>query len=186
MRFACVLLVASLAYAAPAFAGTTFVGTNLGLQVVSPAQGNGDSVTLFDAPSSTNLFFGGFVPGIRIGQITSGGHDEVALDTGFSILSGSGSTFSSIAGTINFQHDFGSTGAMPYLTGGLGLNALSGDGTTQTSTIFGAGIGVRTKMANGHGGTRIEARFDRVVTGETGGVDLNVIGLKFGFDLFVD
>ena len=186
MRIAFLIAAASLTFAAPAVA-TTFVGTNLGVQILSPTEGNGESVTLFEAPSSTNLFFGGFVPGIRIGQITSGGQDEVSLDTGFSILTSNGSTFSSVAGTINFQHDFGTSGATPYLTGGIGLDALSGGGSsTQTNTILGAGFGVRTKMANGHGGTRIEVRYDRVVTGETGGVDLNVIGVKFGFDLFVD
>src|SRR2546426_11103062 len=98
-RFALpVAVVIALAAFPPAHAATLTVGTNLGLNVVTPKNG-GDSQLTVGVPGSVGQLVPGFQPGFRIGVIATGGAHEVFFEPGLYILHVSSQTLTQFEGT---------------------------------------------------------------------------------------
>lgn len=184
----CLLLALFLALpAGPAMAARTSFGANWGL-TIHHIQG-GDNTTIIGIPAEVSSF----QPGIRIGVSDEKMRNELYFDTGFSLLSGGGSLHT-IEVTANYQYTFPSEKlSSPYLTVGAGAISEGVDvgfgSVSAVSAVFGAGVGVRTRLQNDHGAFRVEARVDRITEGKDG---VNVLidkatlyGIKAGFDLWL-
>ena len=173
---------AALVFVTPAHAGNWSLGANMGLSFESPD--GGDMVTVIGWPSS--------VLGLRVGFVGQNPVHEVYVDSGLEVLSTKGFSQHAVQVTGNYQYNFKSTGSnAPFLTGGLGfasVGASDGSSVSAVATLFGGGIGLRHKMANGNGTLRGEARFDHNTEGKDGGAVIvsaaNTFGIKLGFDLW--
>lgn len=187
---AVVLLTILVLGARPAAADWS-IGNNFGLSILMPSEGGGDTNVLLDVPSGSGLgfFFLAAQPGLRFGFTNDARRDEFHLDTGLSIISGGGDSFTTLQLTGNYQHAFGdATRSQPYITAGLGTNLVSGGGSSASSFVVGAGVGQRVWVADGHGSVRFELRFDRLgEVKESGYVvqeAINSFQMRFGFDLW--
>lgn len=173
------ITLAALLAAGSASAATVVVGPDLGFDVYS-AEGF-QSSTSFSIPSSSDPFLGGFRPGMRLGVWDATRRNEVFLDTGLNVLSSGGDAFSTFVGTLNYAYAF-NAGTSPYLTLGGGVASISYGGISESYSIFGGGVGGRHRLAHGHGGVRLEVRYDRVSSGKSN-YSVNIVGMKLGFDL---
>jgi len=195
-RLSLPFLVSLLVLASPpAHAATNWsLGANLGFSFVNPDQG--DNLMIFAWPANADAF----QPGIRIGMVKEKSPTEFYIDTGLSIFDGGSSSSSAFELTGNFQYNFDAEAAKttsPYVTAGIGIVTASFDSGSgsggfdvgATSAIFGFGGGLRHRVAGGHGTIRTELRYDRVTEGDDGSVvvidDAGIIGIKFGFDLWM-
>jgi hypothetical protein len=183
--------------AASASTGRWSIGADLELTFVNPEVGSNS--TVFAWPGDGNA--PAYQPGMRIGYEFAGKPSEVYVNTGLDLVTGDGSSLTTFELTGNYQYNFHGSKpktSTPYLTGGLGLvsasyNVGTGFGSLDvgaTSLIYGFGVGMRHRVADGHGSIRTEARFDHLTEGDDGGVVViessNLIGLKVGFDLWLD
>jgi hypothetical protein len=167
------------------------VGNNFGLSILMPSEG-GDTSVLVDVPSGSGLgfFLLAAQPGLRFGFTNDAHRDEFHLDTGLSIISGNGDSFTTLQITGNYQHAFGGadTKSQPYVTAGLGTNLVTGGGTSVNALVLGGGVGQRLWVADGHGSVRFELRFDRIgevkESGFTVQQAMNSFQMRFGFDLW--
>jgi hypothetical protein len=184
MRFARFVTLAVLLLAAPAHSATTTLGTNFGVQFIS-SSGASNTLTVFGAPSAPSALLGGVAPGLRVGGLTDGETEEFYLDMGWSLASANGESIYAILNTLNYQHNFGAPGAQPFVTLGAGVLVEGYASVSESYPIFGGGVGLRHDIASGHGDVRFEFRFDRVFASRSQGEDLNVVGIKVGFDLLV-
>lgn len=195
-RARCVGILAMLAMWAMALAARPAsadwsVGNNLGLSILMPS-GGGDTAVLFDAPAGAGSGFLmlGAMPGMRFGFTNDARQEEFHLDSGLSLISGSGDSFTSLQITGNFQHAFRprSQGSQPFITLGAGANLLSGGGTSVSSLVMGLGIGQRVWVADEHGSVRFELRYDRVGEAKDNGYvvqeALNTFQVRIGYDLW--
>jgi len=170
-----------LVLASPALAGNWSLGTNLGVSLYHPE--DGEDLTLIAIPSSAVFF----QPGLRVGFTGTNSPHEFYLDTGVSDLDGD---VTRILFTGNYQYNFASkTNTSFYLTGGLGFLNVSIVDVGATSLMLGAGVGARFRVANGHGSIRTELRYDRVAEGDDGAIEVfdeaGLVGFKLGFDLWM-
>ncbi len=157
------------------------LGTNLGLMVFDPS-GGGGSTTIFEMPNTV----GDLQPGLRLGFRPSDPHHELYLNTGLIYTSRSGHNSHFLEATVNYQYNLTPQEATSaYLTAGGGLLTVGGSNeTASTSGIFGGGLGVRFRVAEGHGSLRAEARLDRF--GESDSIhEGTMFGLRLGFDLWL-
>lgn len=184
------LSLSVLALGARPAAADWSVGNNFGVSILIPTEG-GDSNVLVDVPSGSGLgfFFLAAQPGLRFGFTNDARRDEFHLDTGLSMISGGGDSFTTLQLTGNYQHAFGdATKSQPYLTAGLGTNLVTGGGSSASSFVVGGGVGQRIWVADGHGSVRFELRFDRLgEVKESGYViqqAINAFQMRFGFDLW--
>ena len=69
-----------------------------------------------------------------------------------------------------------------WLTLGLGFSRISFEGDSQTSVLYGGGVGIRERLRHGHGSVRI----DRADSQESYSEPVNIIGVHVGFDLDLD
>ncbi len=177
MRVSLLVFVMTL-FALPCHAMTWTIGPGIGFDVYSAS---GESFLVVAAPSGTDILFGGFRPGLRIGAWDVNLRNQVFTDVSFMSYSGSGLTLHAFSGTFNYAYAFKS-GSSPYLTAGIGFANFGGDGSSDTATMFGVGVGGRHRLSHGHGGIRIEARYDRADAPQF--VEpINIVGVRFGFDL---
>ena len=58
-------------------------------------------------------------------------------------------------------------------------------GSSDSYAMLGGGLGLRNEVASGHGDVRFEFRCDRAFASDALGEDLNVLGIKAGFDLLL-
>ena len=196
MRLAAPLLAASflLLAAVPARAGWS-VGANLGVSVFEPKEG--ENVTTVQWPNQ------GSSPGLRIGwtpRDTS--HVRWYLDAGASVTSSDATKNTGLQGTANVQYDWKPAAILsPYATLGAGIvmSSFEGDvfvpGTgsvsrvdaSATGAVFGFGVGLRRRVAGGHGMLRGELRYDQFSEGKDGTMILIREGgttqVRLGFDL---
>ena len=178
-RVPLVLLALSLP-ASAAHAATFTAGTNFGFMVQ-----HSEGSSSFDvAIPSGNVLFGEIEPGLRLGIIGSNGGEEGFLNTGFTLLSGSGETFYALVNTLNYQHNFSPGGVSPYVTAGLGFVTIGDTGNNETNLIVGGALGVRTKVADGHGAFRSELRIDHLNESDARR-SFDSVGLQLGFDLWI-
>jgi len=175
------LLLALVLVALPggsARAATWSIGPNLGLDVLTS---NGDNLLILGVPANNGPFTG-FTPGLRIGVLDATGRNQLFFDTGLQVLSSGGSSVQSTTATANYAYHF-QEGSGPYLTAGLGFLMLGFDASTQTQLRYGAGAGMRQRLAHGHGAVRLEARLDVLDPTESQIDSLKDFGLRIGFDL---
>lgn len=207
MRIFCSLLTAAcfLAVLPRASSAHVGLGTNLGLTIQTPPEGGHNTTTVLGWPNSATHL----QPGIRIGYSLVPRH-EVYLNTGVHYQSQSDSQsdekthFIEATVTVNYQYNFrGDAGFTPYATVGGGLVTartsgelngadFNGDPITisysdsYSSPLFGGGLGIAGKVADGSGRLRAEVRYDRVTKG--GDVFITkgaMIAIRLGFDLWM-
>lgn len=157
------------------------LGTNLGLMIHS-VTGASENTTIFEWPNSAR----DLQPGLRLGIRPSNEHHEVYLNSGVIYTSRGGNTGHMIEATANYQYNFSpADAASAYFTAGGGLLAVGGSSeSSSTSGLFGAGLGTRFRVAEGHGSLRAELRYDRL--GESARVaEADMFGIRFGFDLWM-
>jgi hypothetical protein len=172
-----------------AMATHTSLGANYGVTIYHPE--GGDNTTIIGVPASASTF----QPGLRMGVSDEKMKNELYFDTGFSLLSGNGGIHTFVV-TANYQYTFPSEKlSSPYVTAGIGAISAGGDvglsgSISAVSADFGAGLGVRTKLQNGHGAFRIEARVDHIGEGKDRGTQViesaTLFGVKAGFDIWLD
>lgn len=153
------------------------LGTNLGLTIQTPPEG-GHNTTIFEWPNSAiNL-----QPGIRVGY-SPVPHHEMYLNTGVYYRSQTNEKFHIIEATVNYQYNLrGDAGFTPYVTAGGGIVTANTSGESESvdfnddpitisysdsysSPLFGGGLGIAGKVADGSGRLRAEVRYDRVTKG---------------------
>jgi opacity protein-like surface antigen len=173
----------------PALATDWSMGTNLGLTIVSPEEG--DNVTAFALPGAV----GGLQPGMRFGYVfTDKPQHELFVDTGLLFYSTENYSNNAFELTGNYQWNMVPNAVlMPYATAGFGFLFQSnkyGDETYgATSALFGLGFGVRRTIASGAGSLRAELRFDRITEAKDGDIIIvpngNAFTVKLGYDLWL-
>jgi hypothetical protein len=157
------------------------VGPNLGLDVLTS---QGDNLVLIGVPASSGPFLG-FTPGLRLGVRDASEQNQLFFDTGLQVISSSGSSLYTFTGTANYARAF-HEGSSPYVTAGLGVHVIGGDGSSERLLRYGAGLGIRQVLPHGHGAIRIETRVDVLDPTETLIQSLTDFGLRIGFDLDLD
>ena len=182
-RWICATIVAVLTFAAvPVHAGGWSIGSNLGISVLHP-KGGEDNLLALGVPGSAGQLVPGFQPGLRLGFGASG--NEGFFDVGLNTLAVSGETISAFQVSANYQHDFSATGSSSYFTVGAGILGQSYESQTHSNLIVGGGLGVRNRVADGHGALRAEMRLDYITEDTRGFVGGLLFGIKFGFDLWM-
>lgn len=192
MKTRWIMVAALLAgFAAPARAMNWSLGANLGLVIVDPTEDGLESVTLLGLPSQGFITIVGS-PGLRVGFIGESPRHQFYFDNGLSMFSTEGVNFTSAQFTANYQYNLTRTSTQPYVTLGGGLahfrseDFLFGDESVMAG-MFGGGLGVQHRLGHGRGSLRAEIRLDHVVEDDGGVVpESNNIGLKFGFDLWMN
>lgn len=161
------------------------IGSNFGFTVVQP-KGGGDNLVAIGLPGSVGQVIPGFQPGMRVGFPFGAGANETYFDAGLSSLTASGETLTGYQVTANLQHNLSSTGSSsPYFTVGGGVLGQSYPSESFSNPILGGGLGLLGRVADGHGTLRAELRFDYVFEDQQGFEGGSVLGIKFGFDLWI-
>lgn len=139
-------------------------------------------------------------PGLRVGYLAPSGRWDLNADVG--LVHRSGTPFSdetSIELMPQVQANApGRGGFSPFVNGGVGLvherrSVSATRSTSATRPVFGAGIGVRKSVSDGHGLLRVELRYDHLPKHER---ELgpfttftffatNMFSVKLGFDLLL-
>jgi hypothetical protein len=176
-KFAPVLVI-GIALAIPSHAATLSIGPSVGFDVYSAS---GSSLVVVSAPVGSDVIIGGLRPGLRLGLRDATGQHTAFTDVSMMSLSGSGSTWSSFSGTINYAYAF-REGTSPYITAGIGFANTSFDNDSETATMIGGGVGVRRALGHGHGAVRLEGRYDRADS-QSFSEPVNILGMRVGFDL---
>ena len=146
-------------------------------------------------------------PGIRVGYIAPSDHWDLNVDIGLMHRSGTignDQTAVELLPQVQANNEYklkntrGGGGFSSFVNGGVGIvyeraSTLSNSSTTATRPVFGAGIGVRKSVSDGHGLLRLELRYDHLPEhikelspSETFTFfATNQFSVKFGFDLLV-
>lgn len=139
-------------------------------------------------------------PGIRVGYLAHGSNWDVVTDIGLVHRSGTiGSTETTFQLLPQVQLNGSERGGIrPFLNAGVGIVHESADTSpnnpiSATRPVFGAGIGARKSVSDGHGLVRLELRYDRLseqskVLSPSSTFTFpatNMFSVKFGFDLLV-
>ena len=178
MRKIAATLVIGIVLAVPSHAATLSIGPSVGFDLYSA---NGSTSVIVSAPTGSDFLFGSLKPGLRIGVRDATGRNTVFTDVSLMAFSNSGSTLHMFSGTLNYARAF-REGTSPYVTAGIGFSNLGGEGSSETITLVGGGVGVRHPLEHGHGAIRLEGRYDRADSGDFS-EPLNIIGVRLGFDL---
>jgi hypothetical protein len=176
------LVVCALALASSSRAETWSIGPSIGVEVMGSG---GFAVAVFGMPAGPDVFAPTVTPGLRIGATTESGHHQGFLDTSVQLVAGTGGTYYRSAATLNYLYAFRS-GSSPYVTFGAGLSNFGFDGAGESFTLYGLGLGVRSRLGHGHGALRVELRYDHGQAQQYRGDALHTIGLRIGFDLDLD
>ncbi len=140
-------------------------------------------------------------PGIRVGYLAPSGRWDLNADVGLVHVQRSGTSTDETTVEVLPQiqaNARGRGGFSPFVNGGVGFvheTVLTAYGSSISTTrpVFGAGIGVRRSVSDGHGLVRVELRYDHLperVTELTPSdsftfLATNMFSVKFGFDLLV-
>lgn len=110
-------------------------------------------------------------PGLRVGYLARGGRWDLNADVGLVTVHHSGTIGAdetTIEALPQVQVNLPSwRGVSPFVNGGVGVvheTALTAYGSSFTATrpLFGAGIGLRKSVSDGHGFIRAEFRYDHL------------------------
>lgn len=180
------LMFVPIQVARAADSGALTLGPNLGIGLVDEPGTGSDAVTSIGVPSGGGLLFGSLQPGMRFGYVGPSGRFDVYLDVALNYARSERSSFHTFLGGLNLQYNFlPEAVATPYVTAGGGFLKVGGDFIGgETDPMLGLGLGVRRMVSEGHGALRAEARYDRLLGGDTS-IDLNSFALKLGFDLWI-
>lgn len=180
-KVSCLLLAGAL-LGSPALgrAGGFVAGTNLGISVLNSTESGGSSEVMVGWPAVANLF-GGVQPGLKLGYLSDGGN-EIYVNTSWLSLSSNGETTYATANVLNVQHDVRPKATGPFFNVGAGFITIGGGGSSDSRMTLGAGLGLRSPVAAGHGAVRGELRID-YVNDSSSPASFYGIGLQFGFDL---
>jgi len=173
---------AALCLALPSHAATWSIGPSMGFDLYTL---RGQSYIIVTAPSGTDVLFGGYRPGLRLGAWDQNLRHQVFSDFDVMTYSGSGLTLHALTATINYAYAFGE-GSAPYVTAGLGFANLGADGNSDTATMYGLGVGGRHLLSHRGGSIRVEARFDRANPPGAFAEPVNILGMRVGFDLHLN
>jgi hypothetical protein len=185
-RLAVIPMLACLVLAAAPARAERSIGANLGLAYLMPERGAGGLVI-----SAPGTVFPVIQPGLRFGFSDADRANWLTLDTGLMLLESSGTSFYVLPLVASYEHHFmPARDVTPYVDFGLGVNVVGGQDDFDTALTLGAGLGMRHRLAHGHGAARVELRFDRVEEFESSGWfssgGYHQIGAKIGFDLYLD
>jgi hypothetical protein len=120
-------------------------------------------------------------PGLRFGFTGGTGHHEGYLDTAVAFYPRFDEH--SVLLTGNYQYNFDGKANTFFITGGGGPLFHKYNRYSATAFIFGGGVGLRQRVADGHGTIREEIRFD-FIPGSSSFPQTFMLGFKFGFDLW--
>jgi hypothetical protein len=178
---ALMLLTAAPLQAAEPATGAWTLGANFGVSVLSFSAG-GDNFTGFNVPSGSGLFNASIQPGMKVGYEMASGTSDIFLDLGINYANyGGGDSFYSYILTGNYQFNFSPAEVTSlYGTLGGGFHVIGGSGSSESDPLVGLGVGLRKKVADGHGAVRGEVRYDRMINGDD---SINSFALKLGVDL---
>ncbi len=154
---------------------TTTLGSSLGLDVYSSQN---SSVYAFSTGGNPLLQFAD--PGLRLGYVMP--HSEVAALIGTTVVAGEGFSFNTLSLTLDVNHLFQpASESGPY----LGVHAgVSNTGVVDESAVgaeFGAQLGTRYMVSDGHGAIRVEARYSQLRLAQE---SVGNLGLRVGYDLW--
>lgn len=139
-------------------------------------------------------------PGLRIGYVAPGRRWDLNVDLGLVRRSGTlGVDETSVELLPQIQVNARDRGGLsPFVNGGVGImhetaSTSSATSVTATRPVFGAGVGVRRSVSDGHGLVRVELRYDHLSesvkeqnpTSTFTFPATNMLSLKLGFDLLV-
>jgi len=141
-------------------------------------------------------------PGLRVGYLARGGRWDLNADVGLVTVHHTGTVGgdeTTIEALPQIQVNApGWRGLSPFVNGGVGIvheTALTSYGGSFTATrpVFGAGIGLRKPVSDGHGFIRAEFRYDHLperVTTPSYSASFtfpatDLFSVKLGFDLVV-
>lgn len=158
------------------------IGSNLGVSYIKPDQGDG--VTLLAVPNGPNLV--GTSPGFRVAGISSGRGFEFGIDLGLLYGNSGGSSFHDVnVGLDAALITDARSDTAPYVEAEVGLRNLDFFGSG-SQPYLGAGLGVRHIVASDNGAVKFGVGFRHFFENTTDGLlSLNVIDIKFGFDLWI-
>ena len=141
-------------------------------------------------------------PGLRVGYLARSGRWDLNADVGLVSVHHSG-TISADETTVGLLPQIQANapswrGVSPFVNGGVGIvheTALTayGESFAATRPVFGAGIGLRKPVSDGHGFVRAEFRYDHLPERVTSLSPLDtftfpatdMFSVKLGFDLVV-
>jgi len=168
--------------ATPASAGAWSLGSHFGLSTLKGAKGGGSS-TVLAWPANAIAY----QPALRVGFGDSRRTHELQFDSGLFLLDEGGSTLTLLAGSAGYQFTLASSWAnAPFVNASVGFYREGGETLSATSPTFGAGIGMRHRVRDGHGALRFEGRVDRLRRApEFDRPGLTSFGLRLGFDLWL-
>lgn len=180
MRSLIPVVVLMTVVAGPARAAVLSAGANFGVSYVT----EGDGLLGIHVPGSSDPYFGGLMPGLRLGINDQTFRHLVAIDLGLTYLNSSGSSLHVIELMGSYQHHLVTQGrTAPFINLGAGLVNVGGDSASETRVLVGAGVGVRQTLVHGHGAGRFEMRLDHLNEKDFD-PSLNVISFRVGFDLY--
>lgn len=135
----------------------------------------------FDTPRVTTISLP--VPAVRLGFYMS---DRVSLEPKFGFLSyhdgtGTSSAYSAELGLL-YHFENNPVGRGIYARPFVGFLGSKNPGTSDTQTLFGAGIGLKEPFANRFA-SRLEVNYSHV-TAPTGGSATSALGILFGISVF--
>jgi hypothetical protein len=134
-------------------------------------------------------------PGLRLGYLAPSGRWDVNVDLGAFHRSTTYFPDDTVVELLpQIQANARWKGCSPFVNAGIGFlyeRPSAFDGTSATRPVFGAGIGIRKAVSEGHGLLRAEVRYDHVPEHaevvRPGATDVflatNMVSVKLGFDL---
>ena len=172
-----------LCTATPAFAVSWSLGTQFGLASSTSDQGGAGKSSVVAWPASAITY----QPGLRVAAGNARHTRDVTLDSGLFLLDEAGSTLSLFTASLAYQHVVMPEWSWsPFGNIGLGTYREDSESRTFSSQKWGAGVGVRHSARDGHGALRVEVRYDYINRDSgSGRPALNIVGLQFGFDLWL-
>jgi len=129
----------------------------------------------------------GYQPALRVAVGDSQHRHELQVDSGLFLIDEAGSTLSLIAAAAGYQHTFAASWRnAPFAAARIGLFHEGGERRASTVRSYGAGVGLRHLVREGHGALRAELHVDHLVSdSEIGRPALTTLGLRLGFDLWL-
>ncbi len=156
------------------------LGSYLGADIYSA---EGETFTLVSTnPSNGFLFMP--EPGLRLGVYFPDQRLELAALVGATVVASSYDAITSVGTTLEAQYYFGGldSDVSPYIGLHGGGSMLGYEGDTGSTTNFGAQVGIRRMVSQGHGAIRLEARAG-ILNGEY--ESLTHVGVRIGYDLWL-
>jgi hypothetical protein len=181
-RFTSVVVAVLALLPEATLAGTWSVGSHFGFSSLKGAKGGG-TTTVLGTPSTPLAY----QPGLRLGFGDRGRTHELQLDTSWFLVDEGGSSLSMLVESVGYQRTFRSAWThAPFVNLSVGFFREGGEVRSAVSTLWGAGVGFRRLVGDGHGDLRLEGRVDHLQEAEKfERPEITSWGIRFGFDLWM-